>query len=212
MKAIIYAERHGFHLVGDLGQVGTHLILGRNLIHERAVKDAKADYTGVVWVDSDMVLPNDAIVTLLRSVEQTRAHFMAAQYFKRSGDNGPVCGVFGPERDPEGYALIHSKVALDSAGVQRLKDGACGFGLTYTSLELLKAMPYRPFTRLPFIFEPGDDYSFCWRVKEYGNPEFDLWLNHDITGLGHLGAGQIVTRDTFVARKRAEENTKSVPA
>ncbi len=196
-QALLVAERRGYHCTAELGAPGSHLIMGRNLVADQVAKDQTRDYEGVLWIDSDIIMHPQHIATFLAGVKDLGMEFGSGVYYKRAGNHAPVHGEFcEPEPDDPGYMIVRWVLDLTAKGWIKIPvAGACGFGMVYTSNEVLLGAGKNPFTKLPFISEPGDDYSFCWRVfKNLGTP---LWINLDIQ-LGHQGTPNVVTRDTFV--------------
>lgn len=206
-QALILAERRGFHMTADLSQFHRHLIMGRNAVHELVVKDKNADYEGVLWVDSDIIMPHDAIARLLGHVNEKGVEFVSGVYFKRGGDFEPLVGEFYEQETPRGmeWWSRFRRAFGPGNGLVELPRGTCGFGFVYTSLRVLELHPSvgskhvhdpGPFTKLPFIGEPGDDFSFCYRTTvEKGE---SLWVDTDLL-LGHLTEDTPVGFEDFVA-------------
>ncbi len=225
MHAVLVAERRGFHLTADHSIFGSHLIMMRNEVHRLTVEDPKQDYAGVVWVDDDVMMPQDAIARLLSH----KKDFATGLYFRRGGDNEPLVGKFTEKHPGDWWVGFNREIGIGN-GLVELPGGACGFGLVYTSAELLKQFTpcvngglNGPFTRVPFIPEPGDDFSFCWRVKQlreiaseaiqwgeeiagtgmedrsYHDRALNtLWADTDLL-VGHVGDGRVITYHDWLA-------------
>jgi hypothetical protein len=174
---------------------------------------------GVVWVDSDiMFLEEGQLARWLEGIKSKGLHLAAGCYYVKSGDHRPTWGGFGERNeagkvtklhDSDGFRIIAWRDGPELRGWERIEEGACGFGLAWTSTELLRyigpgdstdASGNGPFTKLPDIAEPGDDYSFCARIAALHMPEFALWIDHD-TQLGHCGPNGIITQEHFVAEQ-----------
>ncbi len=226
MHAVLVAERRGFHMTADHSIFGSHLIMMRNEVQRLTVEDPKRDYEGVVWVDDDILMPQDAIARLLSH----QKHFVTGLYFKRGPAYEPLIGKFHEKQAGDWWVTFNSSMGINN-GLVALPGGACGFGLCYTSAELLKEFTPTvtgglngPFTRLPFIPEPGDDFSFCWRVKQRldkleelertSEPEAFPFLGDDIDMLtlhadtnlllGHMADGRVITYQDFIEYQLTE--------
>ncbi len=214
-KAILVAERRGYHLVKEVGALWTHLIAGRNLSTKAVLADERKPpefYEGVLWVDADVTMDADAIVRLLAGVEYLKLDFASGCYYKRAAGHEPTWGeIRGVDSDGHKQVMWMDSEAMK--GWQVFLRGACGFGFVWTSTNLLGRVSdptgaEGPFTKLPWWGEPGDDYSFCDRVASLSNPTVPLWVNHDIQ-LGHVGNGKVWAQADFLAgqiskRKGAE--------
>jgi hypothetical protein len=227
-KAVLLAERRGFHMVADLSVRNDHLVKGRNNVHRKVILDKKKDYEGVLWVDADIVMPHDAIFNLLSH----RKPFITGVYFKRGDEHEPLIGEFYEQDTPQGleWWSRFRRAFGPGNGLVELNRGTCGFGFVYTSVETLEALlPVEakhahdpgPFSKLPFIGEPGDDFSFCFRImkakervedtiysieEDGGDPgtlhedlkALSLWIDTDLV-LGHLMEEKPVGFEDFVA-------------
>lgn len=196
MHALLLAERRGFHMTTDLSRFGQHLVLSRNTVHYAALNDDGRNYEGVLWVDSDILMPMDAIARLLGHGKD----FITGLYFKRGYDYAPLIAQLFEKEMPDGtteWWSRHRRMWGPGHGLVTIPDGTCGFGFVYTSIQLLKELAPAadggkegPFTKLPQISEPGDDYSFCFRVAmlHRASPvvHTQFWADTDIT-LEHQG-------------------------
>ena len=227
-KAVLLAERRGFHMTADLSVRDDHLIKGRNNVHRKVILDPKPDYEGVLWVDADIVIPHDAIARLLSPGKE----WITGVYFKRGDEHEPILGEFYQQTTPRGleWWSRFRRAFGPGNGLVKLENGTCGMGFVYTSTNLLKTLPAvaskhahdpGPFTKLPFIGEPGDDFSFAFRVMEQkekaeegmlcaeedgADPEYfhdlrealNLWVDTDLL-LGHLMESKPIGFEEFVA-------------
>lgn len=131
--------------------------------------DQECDY--VLWIDSDMVFPADALERLLKHDKD----MVTAVYYKRRGDHSPViyCGVW------EGEATTYYDFPKDGL----FEVAGCGFGFVLTRTEVLKAVT----ERYHLLFHPmiglGEDLSFCNRWLSCGG---EIWCDPTIK-LGHIG-------------------------
>ncbi len=138
----------------------------RNLMLRAALR---LDCDGVMWVDSDMLVPNDAFLRL----SSHDVPFVSALYFCRNWPHRPACWP----RDgnyPENSLWE--------------RDGT-GFGCVYTSSWLLRQLGPDPFGEKG----TGEDYDFCQEVRALGVPILiDTYVR-----CGHFGNPELVTEHTF---------------
>lgn len=217
-RELIVAERRGFHVTGEISPMGTHLIAARNSVVKHVLRDPKRSYSGVLWVDSDIVfLENGSLSVFLEEVVKRDLHLAAGSYYVKGGDCRPTWGRFG-ELDSDGFYEIKWQDGPGTAGWEELKEGAAGFGCTWTSMDALEWLGpgdttasngFGPFSKLDHIAEPGDDYSFFRRLVDSGFPH-NLWISHDLQ-LGHAGMEGITTRDDFVAAQLAQHKGAMEP-
>lgn len=218
LREMLVADRRGFRMMADLSPIGAHLVAARNQVVKAFLRsDLHEKLAGILWIDSDIMFREEGqLAKFLASIKARELHLAAGCYYVKSGDHRPTWGGFGERNeagevtklhDDDGFRIIAWRDGPDLKGWERVPGGACGFGLTWTSSELLRYLGpgdatdhagFGPFSKLPDIAEPGDDYSFCARVGALTMPEFDLWVDHD-TQLGHCGPNGVITQDDFVA-------------
>ena len=136
----------------------------RNLIAQKAIEH---EFDRVMWFDSDMVIPYEAIDTLSYDLDRGR-DFVTGLYFMRTKPTKPVLYskvVWNVKKDglvetgAESY-MEYPEGIFEIAG--------SGFGCVMTSVDLLKKVVDEygsPFTPLMGI---GEDLAFCWRVAKMG--------------------------------------------
>ncbi len=182
--------------VGMAMEIGTYIHQARQSLLQAAIADG-ADF--VLWVDSDMTFPEDAVVRLL-------AH------------KHPVVGInysqraFPPDftavkRMPRKRGEIGQKLVTgpDSEGLEEVD--AMGFGLVLMEVAALAKLP-DPDNVPWFFFEqrwPGDhvgeDVWFCRLLREMCG--LTLYVDHDLSReCGHVG--QYEYRTFMAAQARAE--------
>lgn len=173
---------------------GTYVHRAREELAEVATQ-AGADF--ILWVDSDMRFPRDALARLLLHGED----MVGINYSKRGlppeyvavkdvgwneGEIGEPC-VTGP----------------DSEGLEKVE--AIGFGLvlmrTHIFAQLADEKPW-------FWYEDGDnghvgeDVYFCRLVNEAG---FDIYVDHDLSKeCSHIGTFEYETSDVATVRDAIE--------
>jgi hypothetical protein len=137
-----------------------------------AYKDAM-----VVWVDSDVILPIDAITTLAHRGYD----FITGIYVQRNGENYPLIAHFNGTSF--NWIVQFSKNSLIPV------DG-CGFGIVLTSLKLLRAVPKPAFEYVKF----SEDFDFCLKAKKAG---FGLFADTSVC-CGHLSDPKPVMLEDFI--------------
>lgn len=155
----------------------------RNLLALTAIKGG---YDYVLWLDSDMIVPKDALTQLLESTSflGRDVPMVTGLYVKRTFPISPV--LFSRVDPPE---VIDQKVVknINEYGpcpkdTKFIVQG-CGFGCVLTSVSLLKEV----FDKFGPAFAPfpwaGEDASFCYRVKQLGK----IILCNSSVNCGHIG-------------------------
>ena len=152
----------------------------RNIIAANAIK---SEFDRVLWLDSDMKFPPDALTRLSEDMGNNNLDYVTALYFTRrppvkpclfkdlwweKHENGDLeTGANHYHGYPEGL--------VECAG--------SGFGCVLTSVDLLKRVgdkfgaPFAPMESM------GEDLSFCWRVIQIGAK---MWVDTRIK-CGHVG-------------------------
>lgn len=165
-----------------MGQVELNLAIG-TYVHdarEKLAKDAiAAGFTHVLWIDSDMRFPDDALLKLLR-------HFAEAVGINYSTRDTP--GKFVSITPDTGERLI---TAEDSRGLEEV--GGMGFGLLLMRRDVLTRTLERsgaPLFRYDWIPDRGkwvgEDFSFCTRARDAG---VSFYVDHDLSKeCAHVGA------------------------
>ena len=128
--------------------------------------DMQADY--ILWIDSDMIFPADALEKLLAHEKD----FVTGLYFMRRGNHEPV--IYS-EVTEDGIR----KTCMEFPKDKLFEVAACGFGMVLMKTSVIREVgskaegyTFQPFPRL------GEDLSFCVR---YGKPIFcdpTLKLSH----------------------------------
>ena len=153
----------------------------RNLLALTAIEN---NFDRVLWLDSDMVIPMNALVKLSDDMDKLGCDMVSGIYFKRKPDTEPV--FFRRIDEP---AVVNGKVQrridpyLDYPQDNLFKIDGCGFGCVMMNTSLLKEV-WDKFQNafLPFPWA-GEDISFCYRVKLLGH---NIWCDPSIS-CGHIG-------------------------
>ena len=156
---------------------GTYIHKARQQLIEEAVADG-ADY--MLWLDSDMRFPKDALVALLNREKA----MIGINYSTRNIPPRFVAIKQRTEFD-DGGVLVPGEVCPtweDTTGVEGVD--AVGFGLVLMRMNIIDEMP----TDKPFFFyewspetgklHVGEDVWFCALVKEAGH---EIFVDHDLS-------------------------------
>jgi hypothetical protein len=180
--SIMHAAKHGHTWLGDaspdreaFAHAREHVVktvLEAEDENPEAYKDAM-----VVWVDSDVILPIDAITTLAHRGYD----FITGIYVQRNGENYPLIAHFNGSSF--NWIVQFSKNSLIPV------DG-CGFGIVLTSLKLLRAVPKPAFEYVKF----SEDFDFCLKAKKAG---FGLFADTSVC-CGHLSDPKPVMLEDFI--------------
>lgn len=132
------------------------------------------DATHIMWVDADMILPRDAITTLVGHGKQ----IVGGLYHKRKAPFEPVAFDWG---EPFGPISV-----VKEEGLQEV--GALGFGCTLTAMDVFDRMDYPwfvstwPKNGAGEWYFLGEDIFFFEKVRDLNVP---VWLDTDVK-CGHV--------------------------
>ena len=184
--AMMHAANHAaVSWVGDVSPNRMQFAAARNAAVELALACPEANVQAadaMMWVDSDVVLPVDAVTRLVLAQKD----FVTGVYVQREPPHFPLIAQF---RDG------HFQWIVDfPPNVVAPIDG-CGFGCVLTSMRMLRALP-----RPPFAFETfSEDFTFCRRTAAAG---FQLYVDTGVL-CGHLREPVAATYADFVAHRDA---------
>ena len=141
----------------------TLIYTARNLIAYEAVK---AGFDQVLWLDSDMIIPSDALIRLSDDMNDGR-ELVSALYFTRKDPFVPcIHSDITWEVKSDGWVNTSGDIYKEYPRDQVFEIAGCGFGCVMTSTGLLKRMidkygaPFFP------LMGMGEDTAFCFRVKQ----------------------------------------------
>lgn len=191
--AIMSAARKGVKWVGDVSCDRMLIDASRNASAKAAI-DSGAD--GVIWVDSDIIMPSNGIYRLVSYGRD----FTSGVYFQREGKNFPLIATYDKAIDSFRWMTRWPKDVVFPA------DGV-GFGFCFTSTRLLKKM----YDDIPEVKKRGwfyfdkfsEDFTFSRHASSVGCPPY---VDTGIL-LGHLGQASEVTVETFKANNPYQEGT-----
>lgn len=161
------------HRVMPLQSMGT-LLAGQRVA---LVKDAiESGCSHILFVDSDMAFPDDALIRLLAH----NAPVVAANCAKRRIPTGPTAMKFREEGDCE----VYTEPWQD--GTEQVDCVGTGFMLIETSV--FDTLP-QPWFSTPWLAERGhhmgEDMFFCMLLRKNKIP---ILIDHGVSqGIGHIG-------------------------
>lgn len=165
--AIMYAAAHGIFWAGDASTDRLHFVPARNKIARASIEEAERDpeIVGTIWQDADMLVH---ITSYLRLVEY-ELDFVSGLYFGRKPPFFPVAGNLN--------AQGHIDKIYEYPENTIFPVDAVGFGLCFTSINLLKKVSALPESKEdgPFgnaydaqVRDYGEDNLFCIRAGKTG--------------------------------------------
>lgn len=155
----------------------------RNLLSLRAMQE-KYDY--VLWLDSDMICPQDTIPRMLDDLKNNPGvPMVTGLYVKRVFPTSPVIFdvVDPPGKDENGNIVKKLHECTDYPKNSLFPVEGCGFGCVLMDIKLIKEVwcKFGPaFAPFPWA---GEDIAFCYRVKKLG---YKILCDSNIH-LGHIG-------------------------
>lgn len=153
----------------------------RNLLALTAINEG---YDYVMWLDSDMICPQDTIPRLLHTAQGRGAEMVTGLYVKRTYPTEPlIYKHLGPPVMRDGKLVSAMETYTDYPVRSVFQVEGCGFGCVLTSVPLLK----RVWDKFAPAFHPlqyaGEDLAFCMHVKGVG----ETILCDSSISCGHIG-------------------------
>lgn len=189
-NAVMVASRRGVEWMGDLSPDRMKYSDARNYCATiLAGKPGLAD--GIMWVDSDIDPPPDAILRLLHAVNTRGADFYSGVYHQRAGEHKPVFFAHVGNDLYKQYDVYEPNTVTP--------EGGCGFGFVWTSTQLIKDIEALPeFSTDRGGWFPDHQYSgssedlgFCTLAR---HANYQLFVDTGIQ-VGHMGPTEIITRE-----------------
>lgn len=175
-------------------QIGSLIYTSRDDLARYAMKE-KFDY--VLWLDSDMVFPDDFHERMLKTMTDNDLDILSGIYYKRKPPYSPV--IFDRMR-------LNGKT-WDYSWVEDVPDHlfeieACGFGCVLLKTEVLLSVQMKH----GYMFHPmqngGEDIAFCCRARDCG---YKIMCDPTIV-CGHVG--NVVITDTLYKQYQLLKDTK----
>ena len=158
----------------------TLIYTSRNLIAQEAVK---AGFDRVLWIDSDMVFPDDTLIRLAADLDEGLDLVSALCFTRREPSVPCIHSKLTWEVKPDGWVNTTADIFYDYPVDELFEIEGCGFGCVMTSADLLRRMiekygaPFYP------LMGMGEDTTFCFRAHQDG---VKLYCDSRIK-IGHIG-------------------------
>lgn len=163
IRAVMLGSKHGIEWAGTASTEREGWESARNS-PVTALRD-RLDVDGIVWLDSDMVIPPYALARLVNHDKD----LVSALYFQRHPPYWPNAYGWNPKTQ-----TFHRM--RDYAEDKLISIGAFGFGCCYTSMKLIRALPKDPFKFGKF----SEDLGFCKQAADAGfQPHLDTGIKCD---------------------------------
>ena len=164
------------------------------------------EYDYMLFLDSDMVFQRDLLERLMADMKGGK-EFVCGLAFKRRLPTTPVIlkSIEWMPGNKEHGIQHHVEYFEDYPRDSLFEIGGCGFGCvlikTSAILELAQYFGMSPFTPMPYL---GEDYSFCWRMKQIGKK---MWCDSSVK-LGHVGQ-HIYTEEDYLKQQAEKKESGS---
>ena len=158
----------------------TLIYTSRNLIAQEAVK---AGFDRVLWIDSDMVFPDDTLIRLAADLDEGLDLVSALCFTRREPSVPCIHSKLTWEVKPDGWVNTTAQTYYDYPADELFEIAGCGFGCVMTSADLLRRMiekygaPFYP------LMGMGEDTTFCFRAHQDG---VKMYCDSRIK-IGHIG-------------------------
>lgn len=143
-----------------------------------AMKSIQGEYDYVFWMDSDMQFPADALVKLMKDIEEKDLDIVTGLYFRRIPPYSPVLfdklDISGVEADWSEFTKIPEGL---------FEVGGCGFGCVLMKTDVFFDVQAKFGQMFTPIGKNGEDVAFCWRARQCG---YKIWCDPDVL-CGHVG-------------------------
>lgn len=179
-------------------QLGIQMVKGTLLPDSRndlVRKALEREWTHILWLDSDMVFPKDALLRLLAH----DAAIVGCNYPTRRTPIKPTAEL------AEGGLLVQAPDASGLVPVRRM-----GFGVVLTRTDVFTPA-LEPWFSLAYMKQigehVGEDVWFCRRAALAGfQPQVDLGLSNEVTHLGEFEYDSDVLRAATAGAMEAPES------
>lgn len=174
-------------------QIGSLIYTSRDDLARYGMKEG-FDY--VLWLDSDMVFPEDFHERMLKTLTENNLDILTGIYYKRKPPYSPV--IFDKLKL---NGKLWDFTWLEDVPDSLFEVGACGFGCVLLKTEVLMSVQLRH----GYLFHPmqngGEDVAFCVRARDCG---YKIMCDPSIV-CGHVG--NVVITDTLYKQYRSLSDT-----
>lgn len=203
--AALIAEKSGLDVQGITHTWRKLIHTSRNDMADEFLTKSAADWS--LWVDSDMVLPPNAIIKMWRWAKILKAYWMTGVYYQRYPPHDAVLYRLPPRsqrHDDDHRRFMHEHVAPTKERKQPFEVDCAGFGCMLIHRRVFESVGKPYFT---FVDDEvggnvaSEDFHFSVKARQAG---FLLYAVPEVE-CGHIPEGEPVTRTNFDAHKKAEE-------
>lgn len=143
----------------------TLIYTARTLIANKAME---AGFDRVLWLDSDMVIPKDALIRLGEDMDQGM-DIVCGIYFTRKTPILPaIHSHLHWEVKDDGWVDTDCRCYMDYPKDSIFEIACCGFGCVMTSAKVLKDMNEKYGAPFYPLMGMGEDTTFCFRATQNG--------------------------------------------
>lgn len=167
--------------------------------HQLVVEARREAATHILFVDSDMRFPSDAILRLLAA----EVRVIGANCPKRKMPVGPTAANY----DSKGRRIpVYS--GPDASGIEQV--ARVGTGFLLVEMDVFDIVP-APWFETPWIPERlafmGEDVAFCWKLSQAKIP---LYIDHDLSRqIAHIGAFEFRHEHVETVREAEDEKARA---
>lgn len=172
----------------------TLIYTSRNLIAQEAVK---AGFDRVLWIDSDMVFPDDTLIRLAADLDEGLDLVSALCFTRREPSVPCIQSDLTWDVKADGWVNTTAQIYYDYPKDELFEIAGCGFGCVMTSADLLRRMiekygaPFYP------LMGMGEDTTFCFRAKQEG---VKMYCDSRVK-IGHVGS-KVFDENNYVRRAK----------
>lgn len=173
-------------------QMGSLIYTSRNSLATAAFK-MDADY--VLWLDSDMVFPQDYLLRMMQTLKDNDLDFLTGLYFRRTIPYSPV--LFEKLETFEDLSGCNWK-EFEDIPKELFEVAGCGFGAVLIKTDVLFDVQAKYGTMFNPVSGLGEDVAFCWRARQM---DYKIYCDPTIE-LGHVGYS-VVTGQFYQSYRHA---------
>lgn len=200
--AMMTASKYGLTWEADASPDKCGWGHGRNMVAQSILSFPEC--TGIMWIDSDMVIESNSITKLLATARRNNTEFMTGVYHQRGGYFTPVFYHWSKEKKAyQPYKDYPPDSVYPIEG--------CGFGFVWTGRKLIHDIAVHPdFDEKRGWFPDdrdaggfGEDMSFCFQASK---TDHQLYVDTGIQ-LGHMGDPRIIRQEDYREKRKETEWT-----
>ncbi len=162
-----------------------------------AMSALSGEYDYIFWMDSDMVFPQDALKSLLKTLQEKKLDMITGLYYRRMPPYSPV--LFDELEIGADGSAVYTEFKEIPEGL--FKVGGCGFGCVLMDVGVFLDVQGKFGQMFTPIGRNGEDTSFCWRARQCG---YEIWCDPSVE-CGHVGYSTITRK---VSKAWNEQNNK----